>query len=81
MQSSEQHSVNKRNPAEDDLLAGYLSIPQLAKELRVTARTIMHWRHFRRGPKAVRIGKRVYFRREDVHAWLAQHAEQQEAAA
>lgn len=61
------------------LLADYLSKKQLAHELGVAVRTVNRWRHHRSGPKAVHVGGRIYFRREDVAAWLAQRTECGEA--
>ncbi|HZP45428.1 MAG TPA: helix-turn-helix domain-containing protein [Candidatus Binataceae bacterium] len=53
------------------LLAGYLKPKDLAKELDVSERTIARWHHFREGPPRVEIGRKVYYRKESVKAWIA----------
>ena len=60
-------------PTSEDflLLAGYLKPKDLAKELDVSERTIARWHHFREGPPRVEIGRKVYYRKESVLAWIA----------
>jgi predicted DNA-binding transcriptional regulator AlpA len=60
-------------PTSEDfmLLAGYLKPKDLAKELDVSERTIARWHHFREGPPRVEIGRKVYYRKESVKAWIA----------
>ncbi len=53
------------------LLAGYLKPKDLAKALDVSERTIARWHHFREGPPRVEIGRKVYYRKESVVAWIA----------
>lgn len=53
------------------LLAGYLKPTDLAKALEVSERTIARWHHFREGPPRVEIGRKVYYRKESVMAWIA----------
>jgi predicted DNA-binding transcriptional regulator AlpA len=53
------------------LLAGYLKPKDLAKALDVSERTIARWHHFREGPPRVEIGRKVYYRKESVMAWIA----------
>jgi predicted DNA-binding transcriptional regulator AlpA len=53
------------------LLAGYLKPKDLAKALDVSERTIARWHHFREGPPRVEIGRKVYYRKESVIAWIA----------
>lgn len=50
------------------------SIDELAEYLGVPARTIYAWRYKRLGPPALRLGKHLRFRREDVEAWLAEQS-------
>jgi len=51
---------------------------ELAKIVRVTPDTVRFWRHLNKGPKYFKLGggKRVFYRREDVEAWInEQYAE------
>jgi hypothetical protein len=51
-----------------DLLKG----PELAEWIRTPETTLAYWRHIGYGPKYLRVGKRVLYRRDDVEAWLAE---------
>lgn len=44
--------------------------PEAAAFLRETDRTLALWRAQRRGPRYVKQGKRVTYRREDLDAWV-----------
>lgn len=46
-------------------VADYLAVPVL---------TLQTWRASRKGPPAYRVGKHVRYRREEVDAWLEEHA-------
>jgi predicted DNA-binding transcriptional regulator AlpA len=49
----------------------FLDTEQLAEILPVTADALRYWRHIGRGPKHFRLGgKKVYYRPEDVDAWI-----------
>ena len=41
-------------------------------ELGIPIRTIYSWRTRGRGPRALKIGRHLRFRRDDVDAWLAE---------
>lgn len=45
---------------------------EVADRLRVPIRTLYDWRLRGVGPPALRIGKRLRYRRSDVDAWLAE---------
>jgi excisionase family DNA binding protein len=47
-----------------------LSPDDLASLLKVPVKTVYNWRTEGKGPKGIRVGKYVRFRREDVEAWL-----------
>jgi excisionase family DNA binding protein len=47
-----------------------LTVQELAELLQVPAKTIYTWRYKGVGPQAVRIGRHLRFRAEDVVAWL-----------
>ena len=44
---------------------------QVAEYLNMSVGTLRRWRLFRRGPKFVKIGCAVRYKREDVDAWLS----------
>jgi excisionase family DNA binding protein len=48
-----------------------LTVPELAEYLDVPVRTVRFWRERGGGPTGFRVGKRLYFRADDVAAWLA----------
>lgn len=48
------------------------TISQLAQFLQVPTKTIYKWRETDSGPRGLRIGKHVRFRRVDVLEWLEQ---------
>lgn len=56
----------------DDLL----TISEVAAILRTPVATLRYWRHLGIGPRSFKIGRRVFYRRGDVEAWLRE----QEAA-
>jgi hypothetical protein len=53
------------------LLADYLTEPELAKQLRVSIRTLRNWRARQSGPPFVKVAKRVEYPRSGVPPWLA----------
>jgi predicted DNA-binding transcriptional regulator AlpA len=49
-----------------------LTAPEkVAKQLGVTAQTLANWRSEGAGPRFVKVGRLVYYRRPDICAWLA----------
>ena len=52
------------------LLEGYLTTDEAARGLHVHWRTLKRWQSHGNGPPQVRIGRRVYYRRDDIAAWL-----------
>jgi excisionase family DNA binding protein len=58
------------------LLADYLTREELAKELRVTPRTINRWRDMPDGIPCTEIGGRVLYRRAAIEQWLKAHERQ-----
>ena len=53
---------------------------ELAEHLGVPLQTVYSWRTSGRGPRGIRVGKHLRFRREDVDAWLEQQADPVPAA-
>lgn len=47
-----------------------MDIPQLSELFRIPESTFRSWRHYGRGPKSFRLGRRVVYKRSDVEAWL-----------
>jgi excisionase family DNA binding protein len=43
---------------------------QVAEYLNLSVASVRRWRLFRKGPKFLKIGSAVRYRREDVDAWL-----------
>jgi hypothetical protein len=52
---------------DDELIADI----NLAAELQQKVNTLTSWRNRGVGPAYVKIGRRVFYRRSDVSAWLA----------
>ena len=52
------------------ILDGYLTLEQTAAELGIHLVTLKRWKARRYGPKPVRVGGRVYYKRDDWRAFL-----------
>jgi excisionase family DNA binding protein len=53
-----------------------LTITEAAELLRAPVATLRYWRHRNIGPCSFRIGRRVLYRRDDLHAWIDARAGQ-----
>ncbi len=53
-----------------------LSSEEVAKYLGVPLATLRRWRYRSTGPRGIRVGKHVRYRRDDVESWLDAHADQ-----
>ncbi len=60
----------------EELLDGYISREQLAKELGKALRTIDRWETRRIGPPRVVIGRMILYRKETVREWLLSREQQ-----
>ena len=49
-----------------------LTITEAAELLRAPVATLRYWRHLGTGPRSFRLGRRVLYRRDDLHDWIAQ---------
>jgi predicted DNA-binding transcriptional regulator AlpA len=49
--------------------------------LKVPEGTLANWRYLGKGPRFVKVGRRVRYRRSDVEAWLELHVRESTAAA
>lgn len=47
-----------------------MSPQQLADYLGVPVATVYRWRHESTGPRGIKVGKHVRYRRRDVESWL-----------
>ena len=47
-----------------------LTIAEAAELLRAPVATLRYWRHCNIGPTSFRLGRRVLYRRDDLHAWI-----------
>lgn len=54
----------------ETLLADFLTQEEAAKELKICERTLDRWRRLGEGPPVSKIGRRVYYRRPTLRAWL-----------
>jgi excisionase family DNA binding protein len=47
-----------------------MTLPEVAKYLRVPQKSLYIWRHKHTGPPAARVGRHLRYRREDVDRWI-----------
>jgi excisionase family DNA binding protein len=47
-----------------------LTIAKAAQLLRAPVATLRYWRHLGTGPTIFRLGRRVLYRRDDLHTWI-----------
>ncbi len=52
-----------------------LGIDDLARFLAVPPKTVYKWRHDGTGPRGIRVGRHVRYRRADVEVWLDERAD------
>lgn len=64
-----------------NLLADWISREQLARELGLTYDTLSRWEARQIGPSCTRIGRKVFYRRDTVRAWLLAQEQQRKDAA
>ncbi len=57
-------------------LPALLTVDDVARYLGVKPETVYAWRVRKFGPEAVKVGRAVRYRLEDVNAWLDARAEQ-----
>lgn len=50
---------------------------ELSEELKVPIATVYTWRYKQTGPRGIRVGKHIRFRRSDVERWLETQADPQ----
>ncbi len=57
-------------------LGRLLDIDEVADYLGIPKNTLYKWRVDGKGPRAIKVGKHLRFRRSDVETWLDQNYEQ-----
>ena len=63
-------------PARHETVPDLLTITEAAELLRAPVATLRYWRHLGTGPRCFRLGRRVLYRRDDLHTWIdARHDE------
>ena len=62
--------MTSRDTAIRSALDELISLPDLAKRLEKSLRTITRWHNLRKGPRRTKIGRSVYFREADIAEWL-----------
>jgi DNA-binding transcriptional MerR regulator len=55
-----------------EVISDFLTVREAAKEIGVHVRTLKYWKAAGYGPDHFYIGKRLFYRRSDVIAWLQQ---------
>jgi len=58
-----------------------MTTAEVADYLRVPPATLYTWRHRNTGPKAVRVGRHLRYRTEDLQHWLQQQTDPRPGAA
>jgi excisionase family DNA binding protein len=69
------------DPTTDHCETELLTITEAADLLRAPVATLRYWRHLGTGPASFRLGRRVLYRRDDLHAWIDEHHDEARAAA
>ena len=62
------HTLGREPSAEPP--AELLTIAEAALLLRAPVATLRYWRHLGTGPRSFRLGRRVLYRRDDLHTWI-----------
>lgn len=57
-----------------------LTPEELAAETKVPVRTLYAWRYQGTGPRSIKVGRHLRYRRSDIDAWLDGLAEPRPAA-
>ncbi|MCW3040109.1 MAG: Transcriptional regulator, MerR family [Solirubrobacterales bacterium] len=62
-----------QNPGRDhpaESASELLTIAEAAQLLRAPVATLRYWRHLGTGPRSFRLGRRVLYRRDDLHTFI-----------
>lgn len=58
-------------------MSDYQLTREVAADLRTPEATLRYWRHAGKGPKSVRIGRRVLYDPQDVRDWVEEQRREQ----
>lgn len=64
------HPAEAENASSPEVFSGWMSREELATELGVQPKTLAKWQNQRIGPPLVKIGRKVWYRKEAVQEWL-----------
>ena len=53
-----------------ELLSDYFTEEEMARELRVTRRTLHSWRRDKRGPPITPIGRKIFYAKASALKWM-----------
>jgi hypothetical protein len=65
------HDSEDKAPEIDHVLAGYMTIEELATELDMAVITLATWRMRQKGPPYVKVGRKILYSRTTVKDWIA----------
>jgi hypothetical protein len=65
------HDSDHETPDTDHVLAGYMTIEELAAELDMAMITLATWRMRQKGPPYVKVGRKILYSRTTVKDWIA----------
>ncbi|MEV6256931.1 helix-turn-helix domain-containing protein [Nocardia sp. NPDC051911] len=54
----------------------WLTTAELAQEYKLNIGTLRYWRHIGYGPASFALGRKIFYRRTDVQAWIAEQEHQ-----
>ncbi|MEV5832820.1 helix-turn-helix domain-containing protein [Nocardia sp. NPDC052112] len=54
----------------------WLTTAELAQEYKFTIGTLRYWRHIGYGPACFALGRKIFYRRTDVEAWITEQEQQ-----
>jgi predicted DNA-binding transcriptional regulator AlpA len=55
-----------------------LTTHEVAEIIRTPADTVRYWRFLGKGPRSIKLGRRVLYDRADVEAWIADEKARQQ---
>lgn len=57
-----------------------MTAAEVAEHLGVPVATLYQWRYRREGPRGLRVGRHLRYRRADVEAWIAERLAAEDVA-
>jgi hypothetical protein len=65
------HDSEGKTADTDHVLAGYMTIEELAAELDMAVITLATWRMQQKGPPYIKVGRKILYSRTTVKDWIA----------